>query len=182
MRIREKSKIIQRILNNIYPKVPIPLKYRNTFTLLVSVLLSAQCTDVNVNNFTKNIYQKYKYNEYQLRNTINFERIIFSNFLELNENTIIDFKKNKKGFSDIFINYFDTKENIIYAESGSILKNENRYIFNRQQSLQFVFLDLNNIDLFPNIVFFLSTGQFMMPTWYIWLVKVSCISAISHLF
>ena len=48
MRIREKSKIIQRILNNIYPKVPIPLKYRNTFTLLVSVLLSAQCTDVNV--------------------------------------------------------------------------------------------------------------------------------------
>ena len=59
MRIREKSKIIQRILNNIYPKVPIPLKYRNTFTLLVSVLLSAQCTDVNVNNVTKNIYPKY---------------------------------------------------------------------------------------------------------------------------
>ena len=35
------------------------LKYRNKFTLLVSVVLSAQCTDVNVNNVTKNIYLKY---------------------------------------------------------------------------------------------------------------------------
>ena len=55
----KKSKIIQKILNKTYPKVPIPLKYRNTFTLLISVLLSAQCTDVNVNNVTKNIYPKY---------------------------------------------------------------------------------------------------------------------------
>jgi len=35
------------------------LKYRNKFTLLTSVVLSAQCTDVNVNNVTKNIYKKY---------------------------------------------------------------------------------------------------------------------------
>ena len=35
------------------------LKYRNKFTLLVSVVLSAQCTDVNVNNVTKNIFPKY---------------------------------------------------------------------------------------------------------------------------
>jgi len=56
---KKKSKIIQRILNKTYPKVPIPLNYRNTFTLLISVLLSAQCTDVNVNNVTKNIYPKY---------------------------------------------------------------------------------------------------------------------------
>ena len=56
---KEKVKIIIRILNKIYPKVPIPLNYKNTFTLLVSVLLSAQCTDVNVNNVTKNIYPKY---------------------------------------------------------------------------------------------------------------------------
>jgi endonuclease-3 len=56
---KEKSKIILRELNKIYPKVPIPLNYKNTFTLLISVLLSAQCTDVNVNNVTKNIYPKY---------------------------------------------------------------------------------------------------------------------------
>ena len=59
MNNKRKSKIIQKILNKTYPKVPIPLNYKNTFTLLVSVLLSAQCTDVNVNNVTKNIYPKY---------------------------------------------------------------------------------------------------------------------------
>ena len=56
---KEKAKIISRVLNKIYPKVPIPLNYKNIFTLLISVLLSAQCTDVNVNNVTKNIYPKY---------------------------------------------------------------------------------------------------------------------------
>ena len=55
----QRSKIILKILNQIYPKTPIPLKHRNKFTLLVSVLLSAQTTDINVNNVTKNIYPKY---------------------------------------------------------------------------------------------------------------------------
>ena len=55
----QRSKIISKILNQIYPKTPIPLKHRNKFTLLVSVLLSAQTTDINVNNVTKNIYPKY---------------------------------------------------------------------------------------------------------------------------
>ena len=55
----QRSKIILKILNKIYPKTPIPLKHRNKFTLLISVLLSAQTTDVNVNNVTKNIYPKY---------------------------------------------------------------------------------------------------------------------------
>ena len=55
----QRAKIVLRTLNKIYPKTLIPLKHRNIFTLLVSVLLSAQCTDVNVNNVTKNIYPKY---------------------------------------------------------------------------------------------------------------------------
>ena len=59
MNNKKKAQIIIRILNKKYPKVPIPLNYKNTFTLLISVLLSAQCTDVNVNNVTKNIYPKY---------------------------------------------------------------------------------------------------------------------------
>ena len=59
MNNQKKSKIILKLLNKTYPKVPIPLNYKNTFTLLVSVLLSAQCTDVNVNNVTKHIYPKY---------------------------------------------------------------------------------------------------------------------------
>ena len=49
---------ILKLLNKTYPKVPIPLNYKNTFTLLISVLLSAQCTDVNVNNVTKDIAGK----------------------------------------------------------------------------------------------------------------------------
>ena len=59
MNNKEKAKIILKILNKTYPKIPIPLNYKNTFTLLISVLLSAQCTDVNVNNVTKDIYPKY---------------------------------------------------------------------------------------------------------------------------
>ena len=56
---KEKSKKILKILNKIYPTTPIPLDHTSNFTLLMSVLLSAQCTDLNVNNVTKNIYPKY---------------------------------------------------------------------------------------------------------------------------
>jgi endonuclease III len=59
MNNKQKAILIIKILNKIYPKTPIPLKHRNKFTLLISVLLSAQCTDLNVNNVTKNIYPKY---------------------------------------------------------------------------------------------------------------------------
>mgnify|MGYP002701134499 FL=1 len=59
MNEEQRAKIVLQTLNKIYPKTPIPLKHRNIYTLLVSVLLSAQCTDVNVNNVTKNIYPKY---------------------------------------------------------------------------------------------------------------------------
>ena len=56
---KKKAKIILRILNKIYPTTPIPLNHTSKFTLLMSVLLSAQCTDLNVNNVTKYIYPKY---------------------------------------------------------------------------------------------------------------------------
>ena len=55
----QRAKIAHKILNKTYPKIKVPLISRNVFTLLISVLLSAQCTDVNVNNVTKNIYTKY---------------------------------------------------------------------------------------------------------------------------
>ena len=55
----QRARKILNILNKTYPKIKVPLKSRNVFTLLISVLLSAQCTDVNVNNVTKNIYPKY---------------------------------------------------------------------------------------------------------------------------
>jgi endonuclease-3 len=52
------AKLIE-LLNKSIKNPKTSLKYRNHFTLLTSVVLSAQCTDVNVNNVTKNIYKKY---------------------------------------------------------------------------------------------------------------------------
>jgi len=57
-----KSGEINSLFKNLSKVIKNPrsdLKYKNKFTLLVSVVLSAQCTDVNVNNVTKNIYPKY---------------------------------------------------------------------------------------------------------------------------
>ena len=48
-----------KLLNKSIKNPKTSLKYRNKFTLLTSVVLSAQCTDVNVNKVTKNIYKKY---------------------------------------------------------------------------------------------------------------------------
>jgi len=57
-----KSGEINSLFKNLSKVITNPrsdLKYKNKFTLLVSVVLSAQCTDVNVNNVTRNIYPKY---------------------------------------------------------------------------------------------------------------------------
>ena len=59
MNEKEKAKKILTILNKIYPTTLIPLDHTSKFTLLMSVLLSAQCTDLSVNNVTKDIYPKY---------------------------------------------------------------------------------------------------------------------------
>ena len=48
-----------RNLNKVIKNPRSDLKYKNKFTLLVSVVLSAQCTDVTVNNVTRNLYKKY---------------------------------------------------------------------------------------------------------------------------
>jgi len=63
----QRAKLILKILNKIYPTTHIPLNHSSKFTLLVSVLLSAQCTDVNVNNVTKYIYPKYNRPEHFIK-------------------------------------------------------------------------------------------------------------------
>jgi len=55
----KKALHLLRLLDKTIKNPKTSLKYRNKFTLLTSVVLSAQCTDVNVNNVTKNIYKKY---------------------------------------------------------------------------------------------------------------------------
>ena len=56
---KKKAFQLIKLLNKSIKNPKTSLKYKNRFTLLISVVLSAQCTDVNVNNVTKNIYQKY---------------------------------------------------------------------------------------------------------------------------
>jgi len=52
MKKQEKADKIAEILEKLYPKVPIPLEHQDNYTLLIAVLLSAQCTDKRVNQIT----------------------------------------------------------------------------------------------------------------------------------
>jgi len=54
----EKARRIARILDRLYPAPAIPLRHEDPFTLLVSVLLSAQCTDVRVNQVTPRLFAR----------------------------------------------------------------------------------------------------------------------------
>jgi len=58
MKRQEKAERIQAILDERFPKPPIPLDHEDPFTLLVAVLLSAQCTDVRVNKVTPELFAR----------------------------------------------------------------------------------------------------------------------------
>lgn len=58
MRRNERARLILKILNKIYPRTPIPLNHNNNYELLVSVLLSAQCTDERVNEVTPILFKE----------------------------------------------------------------------------------------------------------------------------
>lgn len=55
---KEKAVAIAEILEALYPVVPIPLQHQDSYTLLVAVLLSAQCTDERVNQITPYLFEK----------------------------------------------------------------------------------------------------------------------------
>jgi len=55
---KEKARKIAEILDQLYPQTPIPLKHEDPFTLLIAVLLSAQCTDVRVNKITPILFKR----------------------------------------------------------------------------------------------------------------------------
>ena len=60
MKKSEKALLISKILDRYYPRTPIPLDHTDHFTLLVAVLLSAQCTDERVNTVTPVLFKKAK--------------------------------------------------------------------------------------------------------------------------
>ena len=51
---------IRKILKRTYPDVKTQLRYRNAFELLIATILSAQCTDKQVNGVTKDLFKKLK--------------------------------------------------------------------------------------------------------------------------
>jgi endonuclease III len=55
---KEKSEKVRLILEELYPETPIPLKHQSHYTLLVAVLLSAQCTDERVNLITPKLFAR----------------------------------------------------------------------------------------------------------------------------
>jgi len=57
MRKVERASIVKEILEEYYPETPVPLDHQDNFTLLVAVLLSAQCTDERVNKVTPKLFQ-----------------------------------------------------------------------------------------------------------------------------
>ncbi len=54
----DKVKFICETLDELFPNPPIPLDFKSPYTLLVAVVLSAQCTDVRVNQVTKVLFKK----------------------------------------------------------------------------------------------------------------------------
>ena len=105
MNVNQRARSILKILNKIYPTTPIPLKHNSKFTLLISVLLSAQCTDLNVNNVTRDIYPKYNTPEH---------------FVKLGRKKIETLIKS--------IGIFRVKAKSIYLLSKQLIKNHNSIV------------------------------------------------------
>jgi endonuclease III len=58
MSIKEKATYVMAELDKLYPETPVPLSHSDPYTLLIAVLLSAQCTDVRVNQITPLLFAK----------------------------------------------------------------------------------------------------------------------------
>ena len=57
MKLKERIEFIDKKLDELYPNPPIPLDHSDPYTLLIAVLLSAQCTDARVNKVTPELFR-----------------------------------------------------------------------------------------------------------------------------
>ncbi len=55
---QDKVEFVINTLNQMYPTIPVPLDHKDPYTLLIAVLMSAQCTDVRVNQITPLLFAK----------------------------------------------------------------------------------------------------------------------------
>ena len=58
MNKQEKVQFVINTLNELYPEIPIPLDHKDPYTLLIAVLMSAQSTDVRVNQITPLLFER----------------------------------------------------------------------------------------------------------------------------
>ncbi len=119
-----------------------PVKYSIImFTILITVF------SIAINFYVSPIiYEKYKLKEFELRNTINFDKMVLSNFLKLNNKTIIDFKKRENIYEEIFISFEDDTQNIIYAKKGFIKSEFSQYIFQLYDGFKLTLSNENEIE------------------------------------
>ena len=86
------------------------------------------------------IYNKYKQKEFDLRNSINLDNINISNFIQLDENLILDFSKKEDVFEDVFIRFIGENENIVFAKKARIIKEPKKFIFNLSEGFKLSFM------------------------------------------
>ena len=104
MKKSEKASLISEILDQHYPRTPIPLDHTDHFTLLVAVLLSAQCTDERVNTVTPVLFKKAK-------NPKEMSKLSEQQIYEIIKPCGLGPKKSKaiKNLSKILVEEYDSK-------------------------------------------------------------------------
>ena len=129
----------------------VPIKYALVFFTLIITFVYFLLNFY----FSPKIYEIYKNKEFELRNTINFDKIVSSNFLKLNKDTTIDFVKKGNTFHDIFISFNDKKNNIIYSKKGILNSADNRFVFKLIDGFKLSVNENNEIEKleFENYIF-----------------------------
>ena len=115
-----------------------PIFYFSMIILLILIIFNFY--------FAPKIYQEYKIKEFEIRNNINFEKIKISNFIEINKNTFLDFKKNNQKFEEVFIKFSEDKDNIIYSKNADISQSNNKFIFKLIDGFKITILEDNKIE------------------------------------
>jgi len=114
------------------------LKY---FTILIILIL------LSFNFYiSPKIYKEYKVKEFEIRNKIDFEKIVISNFLQINKNTFLDFKKDNQEFKEVFIKFSGNNDNLIYAKNATIIQDNDFFIFNLIDGFKITIINDNKIE------------------------------------
>lgn len=114
------------------------LKY---FTILIILIL------LSFNFYiSPKIYKEYKLKEFEIRNKIDFEKIVISNFLQINKNTFLDFKKDNQEFKEVFIKFSENNDNLIYAKNATIIQDNDFFIFNLIDGFKITIINDNKIE------------------------------------